>query len=143
MTLIEAERNYDIYDLELLTIVKALHNWQPFLAGSPHIITVHTDHAIYSTGVNPIRSADGLPMRSWNWPNIMWFYNTFLEKLMEELTPCLDVPTMIREHTITRMSWSSQIPYCYNCGKDSCWVSNVYYSVWINYTWTMTHSVDK
>jgi len=44
-TLIEAERNYDIYDLELLAIVKALHNWRLFLAGSPHIITVHTDHA--------------------------------------------------------------------------------------------------
>ncbi len=44
-TLIEAERNYDIYDLELLAIIKALRNWRPFLAGSPHIITVHTDHA--------------------------------------------------------------------------------------------------
>src|SRR6266404_1604301 len=44
-TLIEVERNYDIYDLELLAIVKALRNWRPFLAGSPHIITVHTDHA--------------------------------------------------------------------------------------------------
>jgi len=43
-TLIEAERNYDIYDLELLAIVKALRNWRPFLAGSLHIITVHTDH---------------------------------------------------------------------------------------------------
>jgi len=45
VTLIEAEQNYDIYDLKLLTIVKALHNWRLFLAGSPHIITVHTDHA--------------------------------------------------------------------------------------------------
>ncbi len=44
-TLSEAERNYDIYDLELLAIVKALRNWRPFLAGSPHIITVFTDHA--------------------------------------------------------------------------------------------------
>src|SRR6266404_5840685 len=44
-TLSEAERNYDIYDLELLAIVKALRNWRPFLVGSPHIITVHTDHA--------------------------------------------------------------------------------------------------
>src|SRR5882762_1105785 len=43
-TLSEAERNYDIYDLELLAIVKALRNWRPFLAGSPHIITVFTDH---------------------------------------------------------------------------------------------------
>ncbi len=43
-TLIEAECNYDIYDLELLTIVKVLCNWRPFLVGSPHIITVHMDH---------------------------------------------------------------------------------------------------
>ena len=29
---------------------------------------------------------------------------------------------------------------CYDRGKDSRWVSNVYYSVWIDYTWTMTRS---
>ena len=44
-TLSEAERNYDIYDLELLAIVKALRHWRQFLAGSPHKITVYTDHA--------------------------------------------------------------------------------------------------
>jgi hypothetical protein len=37
-TLNEAERNYDIYNLELLAIVKALRNWRPLLAGSPHDI---------------------------------------------------------------------------------------------------------
>jgi len=40
VTLNEAECNYDIYDLELLAIVKALCNWRPFLAGSPHIIVM-------------------------------------------------------------------------------------------------------
>jgi hypothetical protein len=44
-TAIEAERNYDIYDLELLAIVKACRHWRPYLAGSPHKIIVHTDHA--------------------------------------------------------------------------------------------------
>jgi hypothetical protein len=43
-TLNEAERNYDIYDLELLAIVKALRNWRSFLAGSPHKIKVFSDH---------------------------------------------------------------------------------------------------
>jgi hypothetical protein len=43
-TLNEAERNYDIYNLELLAIVKALCNWQPLLAGSPHDIRVFSDH---------------------------------------------------------------------------------------------------
>ena len=44
-TLNEAEHNYDIYTLELYTIVRALRHWRPFLAGSPHEIIVHTDHA--------------------------------------------------------------------------------------------------
>ena len=44
-TLNEAERNYDIYTLELYVIVRALRHWRPFLVGSPHEIIVHTDHA--------------------------------------------------------------------------------------------------
>ena len=44
-TLSKAERNYDIYDLELLAIVKALCHWRHYLAGSPHKIIVYTDHA--------------------------------------------------------------------------------------------------
>ena len=41
-TLNEAEQNYDIYTLELYTIVRALRHWRPFLAGSPHKVIVHT-----------------------------------------------------------------------------------------------------
>ena len=44
-TLNEADRNYDIYTLELYAIVRALRHWRPFLAGSPHEVIVHTDHA--------------------------------------------------------------------------------------------------
>ena len=44
-TLNEAEQNYDIYTLELYAIVRALRHWRPFLAGSPHEIIVHTNHA--------------------------------------------------------------------------------------------------
>ena len=44
-TLNEVEQNYDIYTLELYTIVRALRNWRPFLAGFPHEVIVHTDHA--------------------------------------------------------------------------------------------------
>ena len=43
-TLNPAECNYDIYDLELLAIVKALRHWQPLLAGSAHKIKVFSDH---------------------------------------------------------------------------------------------------
>jgi hypothetical protein len=37
-TLNKAEQNYDIYNLELLAIIKALCHWRPLLAGSPHNI---------------------------------------------------------------------------------------------------------
>ena len=44
-TLNEAQRNYDIYKLELLAIAECLKHWRLYLAGSPHEIIVHTDHA--------------------------------------------------------------------------------------------------
>ncbi len=43
-TLNEAQRNYDIYDLELLAIIMALKNWRPLLAGSPHKIIIYSNH---------------------------------------------------------------------------------------------------
>jgi hypothetical protein len=43
-TLSAAERNYDIYDLELLAIVNAMDHWRPYLAGSPHKIIIYSDH---------------------------------------------------------------------------------------------------
>jgi hypothetical protein len=43
-TLSTAERNYNVYNLELLAIVNALDHWRPYLAGSPHKIIIHSDH---------------------------------------------------------------------------------------------------
>jgi len=40
----EAQRNYDIYNLELLAIVMALKNWRPLLTGSPHKIIIYSNH---------------------------------------------------------------------------------------------------
>ena len=40
----EAQRNYDIYNLKLLTIVMVLRNWRLLLAGSPHKIIIYSDH---------------------------------------------------------------------------------------------------
>ncbi|KAJ8455645.1 hypothetical protein ONZ51_g12371 [Trametes cubensis] len=39
-----AERNYQIYDRELLAIVRALEAWQHFLQGSPHPTEILSDH---------------------------------------------------------------------------------------------------
>jgi len=40
-----AEHNYDIWDREFLAVIKVLGNWHHILIGTPHKITVWTDHA--------------------------------------------------------------------------------------------------
>ena len=43
-TLNEAERNYDIYGLELYAIVRALRNWQWLLAHTTHKVQIYSNH---------------------------------------------------------------------------------------------------
>ena len=38
------ERNYEIYDRELLVIIRALMEWRHYIQGSPHTTTVLSDH---------------------------------------------------------------------------------------------------
>ena len=39
-----AEQNYEIYDRELLAIIRALEEWQHYIQGSPHTTIVLSDH---------------------------------------------------------------------------------------------------
>ena len=38
------ERNYENYDWELLAIIRALEEWQHYIQGSPHTMTILSDH---------------------------------------------------------------------------------------------------
>jgi len=44
-TFTETERNYDIYDRELLAIMKAITHWRPYLIWTESPFTIYTDHA--------------------------------------------------------------------------------------------------
>jgi len=44
-TFTPTERNYNIYEHELLAVIKALQNWRPHLAWTPHPFTLITNHA--------------------------------------------------------------------------------------------------
>ena len=44
-TFIPAERNYDIYERELLVVLKSLEHWRPHQAATEKPVTVLTDHA--------------------------------------------------------------------------------------------------
>ena len=43
-TLNDAERNYEIYDKELLAVVRALEEWRHYLEGGEHPIEIISDH---------------------------------------------------------------------------------------------------
>ena len=43
-TLSPAERNYEIYDRELLAIIRALEEWRHYIQGSAHTTVVLSDH---------------------------------------------------------------------------------------------------
>ena len=43
-TLNPAERNYDVYDRELLAVIRALAHWRHLLLGAKHQVVVWTDH---------------------------------------------------------------------------------------------------
>jgi len=43
-TFTETERNYDIYDRELLAIMKAITHWRPYLIWTKDPFTIYTDH---------------------------------------------------------------------------------------------------
>jgi len=38
------ERNYEIHDKEMLTIIRALEEWRYFLEGAWHLVEIWTDH---------------------------------------------------------------------------------------------------
>jgi RNase H-like domain found in reverse transcriptase/Reverse transcriptase (RNA-dependent DNA polymerase)/Integrase zinc binding domain/Chromo (CHRromatin Organisation MOdifier) domain len=52
-TFTPTERNYDIYERELLAVLKALEHWRPHLAATEIPVTVLTDHANLTFWKNP------------------------------------------------------------------------------------------
>ncbi|EEB89023.1 hypothetical protein MPER_12935 [Moniliophthora perniciosa FA553] len=57
------ERNYEIYDRELLGIVRALEAWRHYLQGGPHPVTILSDHK----NLEYFRSAQKLNRRQARW----------------------------------------------------------------------------
>ena len=43
-TFAPAKQNYDIYDRELLAVILALDEWQQYLRGTTHLVTIITNH---------------------------------------------------------------------------------------------------
>jgi hypothetical protein len=59
----EAERNYEIYDKEMLTVIRSLEDWQHYLEGLPQPFTIVTDHR----NLEYWRTAQNLSRRQARW----------------------------------------------------------------------------
>jgi hypothetical protein len=68
---IEAERNYDIYDRELLAIIRALEEWRHYLEGSPHPVEILSDHK----NLEVFREARKLSRRQARWALFLTRFN--------------------------------------------------------------------
>src|SRR4029077_20729609 len=66
-----AERNYQIYDRELLGIIRALEEWKHYVLGSAHTTTIFTDH----NNLRYYRSAQRLNRRQARWSLILSEYD--------------------------------------------------------------------
>ncbi|KAG5720277.1 hypothetical protein E4T56_gene3354 [Termitomyces sp. T112] len=70
-SMILAELNYDIYDKELLAIVKAFHQWRAYLEGSPHHIQVYSNY----NNLQCFTTTKQLSCHQAHWPKTLLEYN--------------------------------------------------------------------
>ncbi len=67
----QAERNYDIYDKEMLAVVKALQHWRQYLEQTKEPIAIKTDHKNLEFFAKP----HGLNARQMRWLHLLSNYN--------------------------------------------------------------------
>ena len=73
------EQNYEIYDHELLSMIRALQEWQHYIQGSPHETTIYSDHK----NLTYFRSAQKLNWQQAQWSLILSEYDIKLVHLPE------------------------------------------------------------
>ena len=71
------EKRYEIYDRELLGIVRALKEWQHYIQGSGHTTMVHTDHK----NVTYFRKAQKLSDQQARWSLFLLEFDIKLQHL--------------------------------------------------------------
>ena len=73
----DTEWNYEIYDRELLAIVRALMDWRHYLIGSPHPVYIRSDHK----NLTYFRTAKKLNRRQARWSLFLLEFDIRLEHI--------------------------------------------------------------
>ena len=69
-SLVGAEQNYQVYDLELLAVMRALKAWRPYLVSSVEPTVIYTDHQ----NITYFRQPQDLTARQMRWHSILQEY---------------------------------------------------------------------
>jgi RNase H-like domain found in reverse transcriptase/Integrase zinc binding domain len=85
-TFTETERNYDIYERELLAIMKAITHWRPYLIWTKEPFTILTDHANLLHWKSPRK----LNHRTARWHGELQDYNFKLQHVPRKLHSAAD-----------------------------------------------------
>jgi RNase H-like domain found in reverse transcriptase/Integrase zinc binding domain/Chromo (CHRromatin Organisation MOdifier) domain len=85
-TFTETERNYDIYERELLAIIKAITHWRPYLIWTKEPFTILTDHANLLHWKSPRK----LNRRTARWHGELQDYNFKLQHIPGKLHTAAD-----------------------------------------------------
>jgi RNase H-like domain found in reverse transcriptase/Integrase zinc binding domain len=85
-TFTETERNYDIYERELLAIIKAITHWRPYLIWTKEPFTILTDHANLLHWKSPRK----LNRRTARWHGELQDYNFKLQHVPGKLHTAAD-----------------------------------------------------
>ena len=85
-TFTPTERNYDIYERELLAVLKALKHWRPHLAAMEIPVTVLTDHANLTFWKNP----QNVNRRVARWFALLQDYNLVIKHVPGKLHAAAD-----------------------------------------------------
>ena len=68
--LVGAEQNYQVYDLELLAVIRALKAWRPYLISPPEPTIFYTDHQ----NITYFRLPQDLTVRQMRWHSMLQEY---------------------------------------------------------------------
>jgi hypothetical protein len=99
----EAERNYEIYDKEMLAMVKALEEWQQFLIRAEEEFEVWTDHLNLIYFRNRRSLIDSRHNGCHRWWTTTSNYSTNQGSDMLNQTSCQGIWLMIRENMTIRV----------------------------------------
>jgi hypothetical protein len=86
-TFTPTERNYDIFERELLAVMKALHHWRPHLAATETPVTVLTDH----TNLNHWKMPKKVNRRVAQWFGELQEYNLVIQHVPGKLHTAADM----------------------------------------------------